>query len=262
VDIAKAIDGALASVLEAGGIARRHFRTDLDADNKLGDAGYDPVTIADREIEIFLRAELARRTPGLRIVGEEFGTTGDGADYWIIDPIDGTRAFISGMPSWGILLGLVVGGHAVAGIMHQPFTGETFIADEQRGSRLLHAGRERKLASSRRTGLADAVLYSTDPSIIEQGGLTDAFIRLAKSCRLQRWGGDCYSLALIAAGSIDLVVEGALQPYDIVPMIAIIEQAGGIVTDLQGNSPLSGGSIVAAGNRELHSRALSMLARP
>jgi myo-inositol-1(or 4)-monophosphatase len=258
-DIARMIDEALEAVVAAGTIAGRYFRTAMVVDNKLGGGFFDPVTQADREIEQMLRERLDRNSPGIRIIGEEFGTTGEGADYWIIDPIDGTRAFMSGMPTWGILLGLVVDGRAVGGIMHQPFTGETFIGDPVRGARLLHQGTETRLATSIRRELRDAVIYSTDPKIMELGGLAGPYARLGASCRLQRWGGDCYAFALVALGSIDLMVEVLLAPYDIVPMIAIIEQAGGVVTDMDGHTPLSGGTVIAAANAELHAAALAML---
>ena len=142
------MERARSCVIEAGAIARAHFRTRLAIDNKLAGNQFDPVTIADRAIEHFLREHLHAQDSSLRIIGEELGTSGTGDDYWIIDPIDGTRAFISGMPTWGILLGLVMDGHAVGGIMHQPFTGETFIADPQRGARLLHCGTETALHTS------------------------------------------------------------------------------------------------------------------
>jgi myo-inositol-1(or 4)-monophosphatase len=258
-EIASLMHTALAAMLQAGEIARLHFRTDMQVDNKLSGGAFDPVTQADTGIEAFLRAALGRQAPGLRIVGEEFGTTGTGDDYWIIDPIDGTRAFMSGMPTWGILLGLVVGGKAVGGIMHQPFTGETFMADPQAASRLLHLGEARTLRASRRTDLADAILYSTDPLMLARGGIADGFERLAAACRLRRWGGDCYAFALVALGSIDIVVEGSLAPYDIVPLIAIIESAGGVITDLEGRPPLAGGNVIAAGNPALHAQALRFL---
>jgi len=250
---------ALAAVLEAGEIARRYFRTDMRVDNKLGGGAFDPVTQADTGIEKFLRDAIGRHAPGMRIVGEEFGTTGTGDDYWIIDPIDGTRAFMSGMPTWGILLGLVVGGKPVGGIMHQPFTGEIYVADPSGGSRLLHKGEERKLHATARHELANAIVYSTDPQMLARGGIAEGFERLAGACRLRRWGGDCYALALVALGSIDIVVEGALAPYDIVPLIAIIEGAGGVVTDLEGRTPLAGGNVIAAGNASLHAQALLLM---
>jgi myo-inositol-1(or 4)-monophosphatase len=258
-DIAALMDFALGAVIEAGAIARRHFRTDMRVDNKLSGGAFDPVTQADTGIESFLREVLGRRTPALAIIGEEFGTTGGGDDYWIIDPIDGTRAFISGMPTWGILLGLVIAGRAVGGIMHQPFTGEIFIADPARGSRLLHQGQSTVLRASRCTDLGAAILYSSDPVPLARGGIAAGFDRLAGACRLRRWGGDCYALALVALGSIDIMVEGALAPYDIVPLIAIIEGAGGIVTNLDGAPPLSGGNVVAAGNAILHAAAIRIL---
>jgi myo-inositol-1(or 4)-monophosphatase len=258
-EIARLLVVGVDAVVEAGAIARRYFRTPMQVANKLAPGAFDPVTLADTEIERFLRAALAQATPGLRIVGEEFGTTGDSADYWIIDPIDGTRAFMSGMPSWGILLGLVVDGKAVGGIMHQPFTGETFLADPVHGSRLLHGGVTTPMTGSRRTSLDEAILYSTDPLMLERGGLLKGFDRLACACRLRRWGGDCYAFALVAQGSIDLMVEGVLAPYDIVPLIAIIEGAGGVITTLDGDAPLAGGNVLAAGNAVLHAAALKVL---
>jgi myo-inositol-1(or 4)-monophosphatase len=249
---------AVQAVAEAGAIARRYFRTELHVDNKLNDGTFDPVTRADREIEQFLRAELARLDPSIGIVGEEFGSTGPSDEYWIIDPIDGTRAFMSGMLGWGILLGLVTHGRAVAGIMHQPFTGEMFVGTPQ-GARLFHQGTEATLRTSTRTDLARAILYSTDPRLIAAGDLTAAFTELAAKCRLQRWGGDCYSMALVAQGSIDLVVEGPIAPYDIVPLIALVEGAGGIVTDLDGKSPLGGGAVIVAANAALHAAALGIM---
>ncbi len=255
-EIASLMRIGLAAVQEAGSIALHYFRTDMSVGNKLGGGAFDPVTQADTGIEAFLREKLEAATPGLRIVGEEFGTSGDGADYWIIDPIDGTRAFMSGMPTWGILLGLVAGGKAVGGIMHQPFTGETFVADPQHGSRLLRHGQNFVLRGSPRSDLASAVLYSTDPVMLARGGIASGFAQLEAACRLRRWGGDCYGFALVALGTIDIMVEGALAPYDIVPLIAIIEGAGGVVTNLEGASPLAGGNVVAAGNADLHAQAI------
>jgi myo-inositol-1(or 4)-monophosphatase len=257
-DVAALMDEAVAAVREAGAIARRYFRTRLRITNKLS-AGFDPVTQADTEIEMFLRERLARIAPGLGIAGEEFGATGSARDYWIIDPIDGTRAFMSGMPTWGILLGLVLDGKAVGGVMHQPFTGEMFVGDAENGSRLLHAGETVVLRGSDCRDLGEAVLYSTDPVMLGRGGILAGFERLAEACRLRRFGGDCYAFSLVALGTIELMVEGDLAPYDIVPLIAVIEGAGGKVTTLAGESPLGGGNVVGAGNGWLHERALGVL---
>ena len=152
------------------------------------------------------------------------------------------------MPTWGTLLGLVVDGQPVAGVMHQPFTDETFAADPARGSRFLRAGSERTLRTRASATLEDAVMYSTHPAMLQWAGVLDQFQRARRAVRLQRWGGDCYSFALVAMGTIDLVVDGCLMPYDIVPLIPIIELAGGVVTDIEGRVPMHGGTVIAAAN--------------
>lgn len=256
-DLARLITGAEAAADVAGAVIRPFFRARLNADLK---ADQSPVTIADRSAEQAMRAVLTERFPEYGVAGEEFGRDRPEAlRCWVLDPIDGTRAFISGMPTWGILLGLVIGGTAVGGIMHQPFTGETYVADPVNGSRLLHQGQTTMLRASRRTALQAAILYSSDPLPLLRGGIADGFDRLASACRLRRWGGDCYAFALVGFGSIDIMVEGALASYDIVPLIAIIEGAGGIVTNLDGALPLQGGNVIAAGNPTLHAAALRIL---
>jgi histidinol phosphatase-like enzyme (inositol monophosphatase family) len=258
-DIASVLDVGIAAVRAAGPIALEYFRTDMAVDNKLAGITYDPVTEADRRVEEHVRAAINARFPDHQVIGEEGGTTGSGPISWIIDPIDGTRAFISGMPTWGTLLGLVVDGEPVAGVMHQPFTDETFAADPARGSRFLHAGTERRLRTRATATLEDAVLYSTHPTMLEWAGVADHYRALASRVRLQRWGGDCYAFALVAMGTIDLAVDGCLMPYDIVPLIPIIELAGGVVTDLEGQVPMAGGTVIAAANPDLHAEALAAL---
>lgn len=248
----------------AGAIALEHFRAaGLAADDKGGPLGYDPVTAADRGIEAHLRSGLADRFPDHRIVGEEHGTTGpeDAAACWLIDPIDGTKAFVSGVPAWGILVGLLVDGQAVGGWVHQPYLGETFAAVDGAGTfeRATESPVRRTLRARRTTSLDAAVLYSTHPSMFTAPRDHAAYERLARAVRLQRFGGDCYSYCLLAIGFVDLVVENGLQPYDIVPLIAIIEAAGGVVSDLSGAPPLDGGFVVAAATPELHAAALAAL---
>lgn len=263
MDVVGAVDHALAVVLEAGQVALRHFRTPLAVSDKGPRAGlsFDPVTRADREVEDLIRARLGERFPDHRIIGEEQGESGTGPVWWIVDPIDGTRAFISGMPTWGILLGLVVQGRPVAGIVHQPYTQETWVADPERGARLLRPDGEQRLSVRSDARLEDAILYSTHPAMLAADGVLDGYEALAARCRLQRWGGDCYAFALVAAGLIDIMVDGSLQPYDIVPLVPVIEQAGGVVTDLDGAPPLSGGTVVAAATPALHATALALLRR-
>jgi histidinol phosphatase-like enzyme (inositol monophosphatase family) len=257
--IRECMEVGLAAVLEAGPIALEYFRRSMTVEDKRPGVYYDPVTEADRRVETLIRERLGARFPDHRIVGEEHGDSGEGTTYWIIDPIDGTRSFISGMPTWGILLGLVVDGKAVAGIMHQPFTGETWFADPAGGTRFRCNGRETLLRARADATLPDAVLYSTHPDMLRHSGMLAPYEKLARRCRLQRWGGDCYAFALVAQGSIDLMVDSMLMPYDIVPMIPIIEGAGGIVTGLDGRSPLQGGTVIAAANARLHAEALEIL---
>lgn len=256
------LETGLAAVLEAGPIALEYFRRGAAVDNKQHGGPFDPVTEADRRVEALIRQRLSAAFPHHRIVGEEQGTSGAGSTYWTIDPIDGTRSFISGMPTWGILLGLVVDGRAVAGIMHQPFTGETYLADPESGSRHYHNGRETRLRTRADATLGDAILYSTDPLMFADPALKAGFDRLAARCRLVRWGGDCYGYSLVALGCIDLMVDSLLMPYDIVPMIPIIEGAGGVVTNLQGKVPMEGGTVIMAANPALHAAALEIMTRP
>lgn len=258
-DLNAHLEAGLAAVTEAGGIALEYFRQPMSVRDKLPGVVYDPVTEADQRIEALIRERLTAQFPGYRIVGEEYGDSGAGNTYWIIDPIDGTRAFISGMPSWGILLGLVVEGTATIGLMHQPFTGETYFAAPEIGTRFRHQGREIKLATRTDATLADAILYSTHPMMFIRSGLMQQYETLASQCRLQRWGGDCYGFALLAYGCIDLMIESLLMPYDIVPLIPIIEGAGGVVTDPDGNAPMQGGTVIAAANATLHAAALEIL---
>ncbi len=258
--IEAALLAASHAVRDAGAIARAHFRTRPDVANKAS-TGFDPVTEADRGIERHLRAALLPLLPGIGLVGEEFGITGNPHDYWIIDPIDGTRSFISGMLGWGILAGLVLGRQPVAGLMHQPITGETFLATPATGARVLGPGHAAPLATSPIRRLEEATLYSTHPGLLEAAGLAPAYTLLAARCRLQRYGGDCYAYAMLAAGHIDLVVEAGLAPYDIVPLIPLIRAAGGVITDLAGNLPMQGGTVIAAANTTLHGTALAVLRR-
>jgi histidinol phosphatase-like enzyme (inositol monophosphatase family) len=259
VDLAEA-DALVRSVLPAtGAIALEHFRTGVVAEDKGGRTGYDPVTIADREIEARLRAAIGQRFPDHRIVGEEQGTTGpvDAVVEWVIDPIDGTKAFVTGVPAWGTLIGLVVDGAAVAGWLHQPYLDELYAAVDGRGA-VEHAGQRQPLATRPTTHLSDARMYTTHPSMFATPSEQAAFDRLARAVQLQRFGGDCCSYGLLAVGCIDLVVEASLQAYDIVALIPIVEAAGGVITDLDGATPLAGGFVIAAATPELHAAALAL----
>lgn len=254
------LQAGLEAVHAAGPIALEYFRKPMNVESKSSVGFYDPVTDADKRIEASIREYLGARYPHHRIVGEEQGDVGEGDTYWVIDPIDGTRAFISGMPTWGVLLGLVVDGAPTVGIMHQPFTGETFFADGA-GAFLDYDGVKTPLRSRPTATLDDAIVYSTDPTLYMEDRLRARFDVLTNRCRMKRYTGDCYSFSLIAMGTVDLVVEGYLNSYDIIPLIPIIEQSGGVVTSLDGETPLHGGACVASANAQLHEEALAIMNR-
>jgi myo-inositol-1(or 4)-monophosphatase len=246
---------------EAGEIALRYFRTSLIVDNKKTDGDFDPVTQGDREVETFIRTRLNSEFPDHGIIGEEFGVTNPSSPIqWIIDPIDGTRAFMTGMTGWGILLGMIDEGTPTFGFMHQPYTGETWVGSPS-GSQFFHQGDSRDIATRRNIKLADSVLYSTHPEMFQDPQGLRNFEALSKQVKLMRFGGDCYAYCMLAMGFIDIIVEDDLQPYDILPLIPIIEGAGGVVTNLDGDSPHEGGLVVTAGSSELHEQALAMMNR-
>jgi histidinol phosphatase-like enzyme (inositol monophosphatase family) len=233
------------------------FRRRGDIANK-EEGGFDPVTEADREAERAIRALIKAEFPDHGILGEEHGRENVGASHvWVIDPIDGTRAFISGLPVWGTLVGLTVDGEAVAGLMSQPFTGELFYADA-RGAFYEGPGGDRRLATRKTTSLAEATLFTTTPALFK-GVARNRYDELERMVRLARYGTDCYAFAMIAAGTVDIVADPGLQSYDIVGLIPIIEQAGGVVTTFEGGPAEPGGDILAAATPELHAAAMERL---
>ena len=234
------------------------FRQPIAVDNKEA-GGFDPVTDADREAELAIRALLGERFPDHAIIGEEWDDkAGTGRFGWIIDPIDGTRAVITGVPVWGTLIGLTVDGRAVAGLMAQPFTGEIYMALP--GEAHYHRGADRAvLRTSKVTELARAKMTATSPDIFDRSGTVAAWSRISSKVLTTRYGLDCYGYALVAAGHIDLVVEAMLKNVDIAPLIPVIENAGGIVTNWDGGSAEQGGNCIAAATPQLHKAALEVL---
>lgn len=236
-----------------------HFRgADLGTENK--DAGgYDPVTIADRAAEQAMRLVLAERRPMDAILGEEFGTqTGQSGLTWVLDPIDGTRGFVAGTPTWGVLIAVGDEAGPVLGMIDQPYIRERFWGSDKtawlRGP--MGEGRIRTRAPR---GLSDVVLFTTFPEV---GSATEraGFEAVADQVKLVRYGMDCYAYALLAAGQIDLVIEAGLNSYDIQAPIGVIEAAGGIVTDWSGAPVHMGGRVVAASHVDVHRAALDILA--
>ncbi len=244
----------------AGAVILPHFRSGGTIDHKGGDL-FDPVTAADRGAEMAIREALADLHPAHGIVGEEFGALRRDADYcWIIDPIDGTRAFIVGQPLWGTLIGLALRGAPLLGLMDQPFIGERFFSGE-RESFFRHGGTTKPMRTRSCPTLREALLTASSPDLFTTEDERERFDTLARAVRLRRFGGDCYNYCLLALGQIDLVVEAGLQTYDILPLIPIIERAGGIVSTWDGGDASGGGRILAAGDKRMHDAALKLLSR-
>jgi histidinol phosphatase-like enzyme (inositol monophosphatase family) len=234
------------------------FRTALTAHDKSAGGAFDPVTEADKAAEVSMRRLIASAFPDHGIVGEEFGAERADADLvWVLDPIDGTRAFVAGLPLWGTLIGLTRAGRAVYGLMHQPFIGERFFGD---GGTTTYRGPhgERRVRTRRCASLADATLLTTSPKLFSAED-KPAYDAVEAEAKLTRYGTDCYAYCMLAAGHVDLVVEAGLKPYDIVALIPIVEGAGGVVTTWNGERAEAGGRIVAAGDPRLHEAALKRL---
>ena len=242
----------------AAAAALPYFRQTVAVDNK--DAtGFDPVTAADRETEDALRRAIERHFPDHGIMGEERPPHLPDARYqWVIDPIDGTRAFICGVPTWATLVGLCDGGVPVLGLMSQPVVGEYFIGGAGRAING-YRGRETVLSTSDIVELAHSSLFATSPDMFGSGDDAARFDALSACVQLTRYGVDSYAYCLLAAGHVDLVAEAGLGFYDVAALIPIIEAAGGIVTDWSGQAVRGGGTVVAAANAALHASALRTL---
>lgn len=247
------------------------FRTSIAAEDKANGGVFDPVTEADRAAEIAMRRLIETTFPSHGIIGEEFGSHGEDAEYvWVLDPIDGTKSFICGLPVWGTLIGLMHRGAPCYGLMHQPFTRERFSGDgaaafwrgpmRSSGPKQNLSFEKRKLKARECGSLRAATLMTTSPLLIDEE-LRDKYHRVERETRLSRYGGDCYAYCALAAGHIDLIIETNLNAYDIVALIPIIDGAGGIVTTWTGESAAAGGAIVAAGDKRTHEAALELLAK-
>ncbi len=236
----------------------RHFRADgLEATSK-ETARFDPVTVADRAAETAMRALLAQMRPQDAILGEEHGAqAGVSGLTWVLDPIDGTRGYLSGTPTWGVLIAVCDARGPILGVIDQPYIGERFMGGLGRAQMLGPQG-PRALKSRDPRALNEAILFSTFPEV----GTPDeraAFERVSTAARLTRYGTDCYAYALLALGQIDLVIEAGLQSYDICGPIGVIEAAGGIVTNWQGGPAHQGGQVLASANAQIHAEALAKL---
>jgi myo-inositol-1(or 4)-monophosphatase len=244
----------------SGAVIHPFFRQRIDVTHKQGRHTFDPVTEADRGAEKAQRALIASERPDDAILGEEFGETPGRNNYrWVLDPVDGTRAFITGRHEWGSLIALEEKDVPVLGILDQPVLGERFIGVNG-AAHLVQAGHRTALKTRPCASLAHAVLCATDPSDYFSADQREAFARVKSQVRMTRYGGDCYIFAMLALGFVDLVVEAGFNAWDAAALIPIVEGAGGVMTSWDGGSCASGKTILAAGDKHLHAQAMKLLA--
>lgn len=238
------------------------FRTGLAVDNKAGEGQFDPVTAADKGAEAAIRKLIAARFPEHGVIGEEYGEDRPDAEFvWVLDPVDGTRAFVSGIPLWAHLIGLRYQGQPLLGVIGQPYLRETFLGTPS-GSRLIHPDGVKPLKVRECARLTQATLAATDPVACFTASEQGAWSQVRATAKLTRLGGDAYIFALVALGGIDIVVESGLKTWDIDPVIPVIENAGGLVTNWRGETlGRNGGQVVAVGDRRVLDEALVSLKR-
>lgn len=249
---------ALELAERAGRATLPYFRSALVVDDKRPGEGFDPVTEADRAAERIIRDGLQKAYPAHGIYGEEYGHQPGNGLTWVIDPIDGTRAFMTGMLHWGMLIALFDGEKPVLGVMHQPFTGEYFYGDNV-AAFYRRGAREQQLRCRECRSIEEAVLTTTSPKLFAGPGERAAFDRLESAVKLSKYGGDCYIYAMLAMGFVDLATDGGLQAYDIQALMPIIRGAGGVISTLDGGDASMGGLVVAAGDARLHDLALACM---
>jgi histidinol phosphatase-like enzyme (inositol monophosphatase family) len=246
----------------SGAAIRPHFRKRLVVEDKGGAAGFDPVTVADKAAERAIIKELKSIFPDHGVIGEEYGVQRSDARFcWVIDPIDGTRAFMTGMPTWGTLIGLYDGGVPLLGLMDQPVTGERCWTSRSGTYFRMGSAKPTRLKTRACSDLKAAVFTSTHPDLFATLRERAILTAISSQARLTRYGGDCYAYCQLAAGNIDLIVEPGLKVYDIAALIPIIERAGGCVTTWDGGSANQGGDIIATGDPALHEQVIKLMGR-
>jgi len=246
----------------AGDIIRPYFRQCIEISDKGVAKGgrFDPVTVADKRAEQAMRAMIERERPNDGILGEEFGEKPSRSGRtWILDPVDGTRAFINGRYEWGSLIALEEHGRAVLGILDQPVLRERFIGTDA-NAEFLAEGRRTKLHVRSCADLSDAVLCATHPDAYFSAVEREAFRRVERKVRMSRFGGDCYIFGVLALGFADLIIESTFNRWDVAALIPIVEGAGGVITNWRGESCSDGGQILAAGDAKIQDQAMELLA--
>ncbi len=246
---------------EAATVTLPAFRADTAIENKGGDV-FDPVTDADRGAEAAIRRLIAQRFPEHGVIGEEYGADRADADHvWVIDPIDGTSAFVAGLPLWTTLIALRFQGSPVLGVIGQPYLREFYVGSTALGSRLVTPDGERRLEVRVCDGLAQAAIATTDPHLFNRAEL-EAWTAVRQAARLARLGCDAYGFAMVALGALDLVVESGLKSWDVEAAVPVIEGAGGLLTDWTGQRlGREGGRVAAAGDPRILRDALPILRR-
>ena len=251
---------ALDLAREAARVSLPYFRGACEEVDKGGPGAFDPVTRADRDAEAAMRRLIAERFPDHGVIGEEYGEDRPDADHvWILDPIDGTRAFIAGLPLWTNLIALRTAGRPTVGVIGQPYLDEIFLGGPS-GARLLKGGTETPLAVRSCAHLNEALIATTDPGLFT-GAELGAWTQVRAAARLARLGCDAYAYAMLAAGRIDLVAETALKVWDWSALVPVIEASGGQVTNWRGKTPDDGGQILAVGDARLRDQARVALRR-
>jgi myo-inositol-1(or 4)-monophosphatase len=256
--IAELTTFAKMAAVQAGHAILPYFRSKLTVDNKLESLGegWDPVTAGDRAAEQVIRALIEKHYPDHGIIGEEFGTKPAKSDFtWILDPIDGTRAFVIGMPTWATLIGLYYQDQPLLGVMHQPFVGDLFVGNPF-GAWLINGDQERKLKAASTRTLSAALVGTTAPHLYSDPISAKGLANINAKCRSMRYGGDAYFFALVGAGLLDVAMDCGLQIYDIAALVPIMRGAGATVGTWTGDDPARGGNILCAATAELYAEAL------
>jgi myo-inositol-1(or 4)-monophosphatase len=235
-----------------------HFRRNVAVDVKSGPV-FDPVTEGDRAGERIIRKMIEETYPDHGIHGEEYGEKPSRSGFtWVLDPVDGTRAFICGMPTWATLIGLTYEGEPRLGIMNQPYVGDLFYGNPE-GAWLIYGGETKQIHTRQGVSLRDATAGTTAPELYRKPHDAAAFARLQKAARMMRFGGDAYFFAVLAAGHLDIALDAGLQPYDIAALIPIIRGAGGAVGSWDGGDPAKGGNVITAGSQALLDEAIAVM---
>lgn len=235
-----------------------HFRAKHDITNKARAGLFDPVTQADQAAERAMRTLIERRFPDHGVLGEEYGARDGKSGYqWILDPIDGTRAFIAGLPTWGVLIGLYYEGRPLIGVMDQPYLDERY-RGWMEAANVTARGASWALKTRSCDALADAIFSTTDPHLFQPDEL-NAFDRVRGETKLIRYGYDCYAYSMIAAGNIDGVIESGLKAFDIAALIPIVTGAGGGVCSWDGGDASQGGRVLAFGCERIRDAALELV---